>query len=518
MEVDHFSKRRHSKGWAGGTWNIEAPEQEEENEMGRTRNGMNRASAGAVAFWQVLSSSAELQALAQRRSAGRVDVSREWLRERFVNAQIAGTFSNVLYYMRTRADIPLTCAGVRDQFCVYLDVAPRPAHQPTLGGEEGLSARLVAAYKRRGVDLPRLLQDKGGVRIACGAHGGAGAALTVKLRPGAHADLQLRVHNAAPSGISRTLVAVDMCTPVDGLTLSDEFGVSAQPATRCAVVKIDKGMTYSIALRYIAPPSPSSAHALLVFDFGSFCVGRAVFFSVVSAEVEMLAPTSPYVPPPRPRGISLQQELGEKNIVRGVPPFSRAHHDGHFSAPAQHAMPPSIHAALRGVARRDAINAKLRALEEQRSADAHAARLRALLWIEEAQMSADIKAFDQPCALLRHHGRFLALAVPGLSENRPSVMRGDCLHVRRPADGHRRCARARVRSGGRGPGGAFQGAGARRAYPSALTARARSSFAAPRACLRCGADGRASCTALSARPCCSPLRHSCTPATLTVSQ
>ena len=48
-----------------------------------------------------------------------------------------------------------------------------------------------------------------------------------------------------------------------------------------------------------------------------------------------------------------------------------------------------------------------------------------LLWAEERAMELDIRSFDLDKALLRPQQRLVALRVPGLSENRPSVLRGD---------------------------------------------------------------------------------------------
>ena len=39
----------------------------------------------------------------------------------------------------------------------------------------------------------------------------------------------------------------------------------------------------------------------------------------------------------------------------------------------------------------------------------------------------DIRAYDMEAAPLERDGGYLALHVPGLSENRPSVLRGDCV-------------------------------------------------------------------------------------------
>ena len=48
-----------------------------------------------------------------------------------------------------------------------------------------------------------------------------------------------------------------------------------------------------------------------------------------------------------------------------------------------------------------------------------------LLWAEEAQMKVDIKNYDMVGAPLEKEGSNYKLAVPGLAESRPSVLRGD---------------------------------------------------------------------------------------------
>ena len=48
-----------------------------------------------------------------------------------------------------------------------------------------------------------------------------------------------------------------------------------------------------------------------------------------------------------------------------------------------------------------------------------------LLWFEELQMQKDITTYDLENALLRRDGRrYYTLRVPGLAENRPSVLKG----------------------------------------------------------------------------------------------
>ncbi len=52
-----------------------------------------------------------------------------------------------------------------------------------------------------------------------------------------------------------------------------------------------------------------------------------------------------------------------------------------------------------------------------------------LLWVEEAQMSIDIRNFDLEGVALQRRGRLYSLNVPGLAESRPSVLRGDKIYI-----------------------------------------------------------------------------------------
>uniref|UniRef100_A0A8C7NES8 RNA helicase n=1 Tax=Oncorhynchus mykiss TaxID=8022 RepID=A0A8C7NES8_ONCMY len=64
-------------------------------------------------------------------------------------------------------------------------------------------------------------------------------------------------------------------------------------------------------------------------------------------------------------------------------------------------------------------------------------RFHLLLHLEEIQMEVDIKKYDlhhQTMTQDRDNRRLLVLHVPGVAENRPSVLRGDCLKVAKSED------------------------------------------------------------------------------------
>ena len=66
----------------------------------------------------------------------------------------------------------------------------------------------------------------------------------------------------------------------------------------------------------------------------------------------------------------------------------------------------------------------------------HCDRFSKLLHVEELQMEVDIQKYSMEEAKLQQKDGYLSLAVPGLAENRPSLVRGDRLFVRKlSADG-----------------------------------------------------------------------------------
>lgn len=67
----------------------------------------------------------------------------------------------------------------------------------------------------------------------------------------------------------------------------------------------------------------------------------------------------------------------------------------------------------------------------------YAARFHLLLHLEEIQMEVDIRKYDlrdQTMDPDQSNKRLLTLKVPGVAENRPSVLRGDCLRVSKSGD------------------------------------------------------------------------------------
>jgi len=98
-----------------------------------------------------------------------------------------------------------------------------------------------------------------------------------------------------------------------------------------------------------------------------------------------------------------------------------------------------IPASLRKSVQEGDIVDKLRDLEEdtdernklsmKERVNKHIRKLGILLYAEEYQMEKDIKTFDMSSVTLLREGRFYSLYIPGLAENRPSVLRGDMIKI-----------------------------------------------------------------------------------------
>lgn len=136
------------------------------------------------------------------------------------------------------------------------------------------------------------------------------------------------------------------------------------------------------------------------------------------ADHELLKPKSPYVP--RKRG----SREAATDVVPGVAP------------PALKAIPYVVKLAESPIPK-DLSNALITGAPQDRPAnirrlfmppiwnsDTYSRHMKHLIWTEEFQMEHDLQIYDTD-AKLDKHGVFYHLDVPGLAENRPSVLVGD---------------------------------------------------------------------------------------------
>ncbi|KAI0293936.1 P-loop containing nucleoside triphosphate hydrolase protein [Russula brevipes] len=167
-----------------------------------------------------------------------------------------------------------------------------------------------------------------------------------------------------------------------------------------------------------------------VFNNERFSVTRTVKATVGDADdYALLRPTAPYVP----RRRADRQGIGR--TVAGVPP-ERLLAIAWRTRLGRYRIPKSYHPILSTPPNRpepgvDIVPAKIRSLVPpilRRSS--HSTMFSLLLWLEEIAMENALQVFDMESVRLSKHGLFHHLPVPGLAENRPSVIIGDAILVK----------------------------------------------------------------------------------------
>uniref|UniRef100_A0A672QYN5 RNA helicase n=1 Tax=Sinocyclocheilus grahami TaxID=75366 RepID=A0A672QYN5_SINGR len=149
-----------------------------------------------------------------------------------------------------------------------------------------------------------------------------------------------------------------------------------------------------------------------------FCIVRELEAVVQSGLAETLGPESPYNPKQNRR------LRPEKRIVEeGVPPESFITHTLTIMVKLNQYKYPAY---LKELAKHKLEDS------ERLSPPNYTERFHLLLHLEEIQMEVDIKKYDlygKTMTLDKSNKKLLILKVPGVAENRPSVLRGDTLNV-----------------------------------------------------------------------------------------
>ncbi|TSK13400.1 RNA helicase Mov10l1 [Bagarius yarrelli] len=167
---------------------------------------------------------------------------------------------------------------------------------------------------------------------------------------------------------------------------------------------------------------------LLLLHFSSFTIGRHLEVSVNSVEEKMLNPSVPYCPATLQPTPTMQNHAQVVTITAPAPPvrLARRHLPNFLGS---YPMPQAL---------RDCMEAKADvlvvqpALGEPLSLSNMLPRFSALLWLEELQAEKELREFSINGALLKKGAGYLHLAVPGLSEGRPSLYIGDKVVLKKP--------------------------------------------------------------------------------------
>ncbi|XP_036955977.1 putative helicase mov-10-B.1 [Acanthopagrus latus] len=222
-------------------------------------------------------------------------------------------------------------------------------------------------------------------------------------------------------------------------TLEDERRV-----TRACPLFLCPGESYEVLVRY------KLSHfgyfpATMYFEFcpdlpasAPFCIVREVEALASTPLAVELGPVSPYMPFQRGK-----YRAANLVIVEGVPPESSMAQPPNMPVKlAQYRCPEYLKGAAKLLMEDPAAAGRsfpsLKGLlDSSLKMKTYPHRFHLLLHLEELQMEVDIRKYDilnQTMTQEKSNKKLLTLRVPGVAENRPSVLRGDCLRVHKSED------------------------------------------------------------------------------------
>uniref|UniRef100_A0A667YIE0 RNA helicase n=1 Tax=Myripristis murdjan TaxID=586833 RepID=A0A667YIE0_9TELE len=354
-------------------------------------------------------------------------------------------FSRLLYALKVSHKVTVYRGNVRFQVkAMYQDqwltrrgqqpnpdqqngFAPGPAQDliPPDGAEAGVRARRKLASRlmtRLKVEKAQFISDKNGISITSDCEFENGKVCLCVENVEEHM-VYLNVKNTGTK-----MVYFTHYTALHWLkyfTLKDEEKVT--PANPLA---LPPGATYQILVHFRSS-LVGFYPATLAFEFkpdlsasNAFYIVRFIEARCVTSLGMELAPTSPY----RPQRISAQPPEPFCTIVDGQPP------EGYYKTPQTLWNRSSLTCGSFSVV----ILCKKILLESPLSMENYSEKFQLLLYLEELQMDVDIKRYNIPnsekdyASMFKDHvnKKLLVLELPGVSENRPSVLRGDKLLVK----------------------------------------------------------------------------------------
>ncbi|XP_019402364.1 PREDICTED: putative helicase MOV-10 [Crocodylus porosus] len=288
------------------------------------------------------------------------------------------------------------------------DQAPGPSQGPRRGWARGRAEFISAKHGMSVVSE----HDEGNGRIR------------FTITPKMLKTVTIRVENQGAGPVT-----ILQCRP---LRRPQEFEFhDAQGVTQGRTLLLEPGSSYPIEVRCLTQHYGYFPVTLL-FEFtaeqmGPFSIGRFVSAVANSQLAKKLGPTVPYTP--------YQDGLHKPLTVLtddGVPPNSsqRSDLEQDIRLP-QCNYPRSLKDAIRRVPGTDKEWARLRSsLEAPLQFGNYTEKFQLLLHLEEVQMEVDIRRYDLQDTPMVHdpnNNQLLILKVPGVAENRPSLLRGDHL-------------------------------------------------------------------------------------------
>ncbi|XP_071388136.1 putative helicase mov-10-B.1 [Centroberyx affinis] len=368
-------------------------------------------------------------------------------------------FSGVLYALRTNHKVAIYHGNVRFNSKVkamYQDqwhsrrgqqpapvqdgaYSPGPVQDSTSpdGAETGVRARRKLAsllMKRLKMDKTQFISDKHGISITSD-HEFEDGRVCLCVQGVDEYVVCLNVENTGAKPVYFTHYT--SLYWLKYFILEDEHKVT--PANP---LSLEPGASYEIQIRFRST-LVGFYPATLAFEFkpdllpssSAFHIVRFIEAKCVTSLGMELAPIAPY----KPRSIPAMTPQAPCTIVDGQPPESQSVMRLKMEVGLKPYVIPSYMNQLMNSLKQSTSfpDARRALLESPMSKENYSKRFELLLYLEELQMQVDIKRYNIPNTDREHatmvrdtnNKKLLVLEVPGVSENRPSVLRGDKLLV-----------------------------------------------------------------------------------------
>ncbi|KAG1963131.1 helicase MOV-10 [Pimephales promelas] len=311
-----------------------------------------------------------------------------------------------------------------------------PITKPVLTPKKKLASEILNKLR---VKRAELIKDKGGVEITSDPKATKGKVMFIIKELGKLSVVKFHIVNRGESCVYFTYYTA--LHKMRCFTLVDKRRVN-----RVSPLLLCPGENYVVEVHYNIHHH-GHFPATMYFEFcpeadppgpaKPFCIVRELEAVVQTGLAETLGPESPYNPKQNRR---LRSE--NRIVEEGVPPKSFITHDlaimvklKTYSYPAylkelakhkledSERLSPSVRQQLPRVRR---------VLDTPLCMKNYTERFHLLLYLEEIQMEVDIRKYDlsgKTMTLDKENKRLLVLKVPGVAENRPSVLRGDKLNA-----------------------------------------------------------------------------------------
>jgi helicase MOV-10 len=296
------------------------------------------------------------------------------------------------------------------------------------GARQGLRARKAAAAERVHDDRASVEANKGGVVVSA-------AAFDEVISVGSTAQCRIEIRNTSQH--HRTMVA-KLLLSAPGRPQS-----AFRLLSPMRDVELPHGATSSVVVE-ARPPWTGMHRDILSLNFGSFCIGRYLEARSGDAALhELLKPRGPYVRTPRKRPLPVHYDVvkAPKMVGAGGAPKKGPMlkwyglYESLWPQLLERSRAEAEHLLMTG---RDQMHDLRAGVTDEVAKKAYAQQQSRLLYTEEVQLLADLRAFDledEKASVLERRAGLLWLKVPGLAEKRPSVLRGDTVHVKPAGSG-----------------------------------------------------------------------------------